>query len=74
MGEIRRGDWLKAAERPKLDSDALLERIKHMAEAIPELAPQIGAELKHAGLTDPIIDRLVTRLVGRAQMCLKRIT
>jgi serine/threonine-protein kinase HipA len=74
MSEIRRGDWLKAAEQLKLDSDSLLERIRHMAEAIPELAPQIGAELKHAGLTDPIIDHLVTRLVGRAQLCLKRIT
>jgi serine/threonine-protein kinase HipA len=73
MCEIRRGDWLKAAEQLQLDSDSLLERITHMAEAIPELAPEIAAELKHAGLTDPIIDRLVTRLVGRAQLCLKRI-
>jgi serine/threonine-protein kinase HipA len=73
MSEIRRGDWLKAAEQAQLDSDSLLERITHMAEAIPELAPEIGAELKHGGVTDPIVDRLVTRLVGRAQSCLKRI-
>jgi hypothetical protein len=73
MSEIRRGDWLKAAVQMQLDSDSLLERITRMAEAIPELAPETGAELKHAGLTDPIVDRLVTRLVGRAQLCLKRI-
>ena len=73
MSEIRRDDWLKAAAQLQLDSDSLLERITHMAEAIPELAPEIGADLKQAGLTEPIIDRLVTRLVGRAQLCLKRI-
>ena len=73
MNEIRRGDWLKLAEQLGLDSTPLLERIAHMAEAIPDLAPEVGAELKHAGLTDPIIDRLVTRLVGRARSCLKRI-
>jgi serine/threonine-protein kinase HipA len=73
MSEIRRGDWLKAAVQMQLDSDSLLERITHMAEAISELAPETGAELKHAGLTDAIVDRLVTRLVGRAHWCLKRI-
>jgi hypothetical protein len=70
---MRRDDWLKAAAQLQLDSDSLLARITHMAEAIPELAPEIGVELKHAGLIEPIIDRLVTRLVGRAQLCLKRI-
>jgi serine/threonine-protein kinase HipA len=73
MSEIRRRDWLKTADQLRLDSDALIERITRMAEAIPELAPEIGAEMKDAGLTDPIIDRLVTRLVGRAHLCLKRI-
>jgi serine/threonine-protein kinase HipA len=73
MNEIRRGDWLKLAEQLGLDSEPLLERIVHMAEAIPDLAPEVGAELKHAGLADPVIDRLVTRLVGRARSYLKRI-
>jgi serine/threonine-protein kinase HipA len=73
MGEIRRGDWLKAAEQLQLSSDALLERITHMGEAICEVTPEIGAELKQAGVTEPVVDRLVTRLVGRAQLCLKRI-
>jgi serine/threonine-protein kinase HipA len=73
MSEIRRSDWLKIAEQLGLDPEPLLERIVHMAEAIPDLAPEVGAELQHAGLTDPVIDRLVTRLVGRARSCLKRI-
>ena len=73
MSEIRRGDWLKAAGQLQLDSRTLLERITHMAEAIREVAPEVGAEVKHAGITEPIVDRLVTRLVGRAQLCLKRI-
>jgi serine/threonine-protein kinase HipA len=73
MGEIRRGDWLKAAEQLQLSSNALLERITRMAEAICEVTPEIGAELKHAGVTEPVVDRLVTRLVGRGQLCLKRM-
>jgi serine/threonine-protein kinase HipA len=73
MSEIRRRDWLKTADQLELASDSLIARITHMAEAIPELAPEIGTELKHAGLADPIIDRLVRRLVGRARLCLKRI-
>jgi len=73
MSEIRHSDWLKLAEQLELDSGPLMERIVHMAEAIPELAPEIGAELKQAGLDDPVIDQLVTRLVGRTRSCLKRI-
>jgi serine/threonine-protein kinase HipA len=73
MSEIHRGDWLKAAGQLQLDSGTLLERITHMAEAICEVAPEVGAEVKHAGITEPIVDRLVTRLVGRARLCLKRI-
>jgi serine/threonine-protein kinase HipA len=73
MSKIRRSDWLKMAQQLGLESEPLFERIVHMAEAIPDLAPEVGAELKRAGLTDPIIDRLVTRLVGRARSCLKLI-
>jgi HipA-like C-terminal domain len=73
MSEIRRSDWLKTADQLKLDSESLLGRITHMAEAIPELAPEIGAELQHAGITDPIIDRLITKLVARARLCARRI-
>ena len=71
MNEIRRTDWLRLAGQLELDPEPLLERIVHMAEAIPELAPEIGAELQQAGLEDPVIDRLVTRLVGRTRSCLK---
>jgi serine/threonine-protein kinase HipA len=73
ISEIRRGDWLKAAAQLQLNSDSLLARITHMAEVISEVAPEIGAELEHAGLTEPIVDRLVIRLAGRAQLCLKQV-
>ena len=73
MSEIGRRDWLKTADQLELDPDSLIARITRMAEAIPELAREIAAELKHAGLTDPIVDRLVTRLAGRARLCSKRI-
>jgi len=38
---------------------------------VSELAPQVGAEMTQAGIAEPIVDRLVTRLVGRARLCLK---
>jgi hypothetical protein len=73
ISEIRRGDWLKATAQLQLNSDSLLARITHMADAIPEVAPETGAELKHAGVTEPIVDRLVIRLAGRARLCLKQM-
>ncbi len=51
MNEIRRGDWLKFAEQVGFDSKPFLDRIVHTADAIPDLASEVGAELKHAGLT-----------------------
>jgi serine/threonine-protein kinase HipA len=73
VSEIRRGDWVKAATQLQLNSDTLVARITHMAEAICEVTPQIGAELKHAGITEPIVDRLVMRLTGRGRLCLKQM-
>jgi hypothetical protein len=73
LSEIRRRDWVKAAEQLKLDSVSLLGRIVNMGEAILELAPEIGTELKHGGLEDPVIDKLVTRLVARSRACLKQV-
>ena len=73
MSEIRRGDWLRTADQLQLDPDSLLARIRHMAEAIPDLSVEISAELKHTGLAEPILDRLVKRLGARARLCLKQI-
>lgn len=73
MSEIRRGDWQRTADQLQLDPDSLLARIRHMAEAIPDLSVEISAELKHTGLAEPILDRLVKRLGARARLCLKQI-
>jgi serine/threonine-protein kinase HipA len=73
LSEIGRRDWLRMADQLRVDSDSVIARVVHLAEAIPETAQQIGDEMRQAGLGDPIIDQLVTRLVGRARMCLKKI-
>jgi serine/threonine-protein kinase HipA len=73
LNEIRKSDWLKAAEQLKLDPTSLIARMTHMAEAIPDIARTIGTELTQAGLEDPVIERLITRLTARAQLCLKHI-
>jgi transcriptional regulator with XRE-family HTH domain len=66
-----RRDWIKTADQLRVESDSVIARIHHMAAAIPDRATQIGTETRDAGIADPIIDRLVTRLVGRARLCLK---
>lgn len=71
---IGRREWLKIARQLQLPSDTLLERIIHMAEAIPDLAAEVGNEMAQAGLTSAVIDRLVTRLAGRARGCLTLLT
>ena len=71
---IGRREWLKIARQLQLAADSLLERITHMAEAIPELAAGIGDQMTRAGLTSPVIDPLVTRLAGRARGCLTLLT
>jgi serine/threonine-protein kinase HipA len=73
MRDISRRDWMKTADQLRVDPDLMIGRLVHMAEAIPELAPQIGAELTHAGVVESIVDRLVTRLAARARLCLKQI-
>jgi serine/threonine-protein kinase HipA len=71
---IGRREWLKIASQLQLASGALLARIVHMAEAIPELATEIGSALARAGLSSAVIDRLVTRLAGRAKGCLAALS
>lgn len=71
---IGRREWLKIASQLQLASGALLERIVNMAEAIPELATEIGNVLVRSGLSSPLIDRLVTRLAARARGCLASLT
>jgi serine/threonine-protein kinase HipA len=73
LGEIARRDWLKITADLRTDPDALLRRIAHMAESIPDLAAEIRLEIQQAGLADLTIDQLVTRLAARARLCLKQI-
>src|SRR5262249_30310442 len=73
MRAIGRRGWIRTADQLRVESDSVIARIHHMAVAIPDLATQIGTETRGAGIADPIVDRLVTRLVGRARLCLKQI-
>ncbi len=71
--DIGRREWLKVARQLGLNADVLMERIGRMAEAIVDLAPEIGSEMNGAGLASTTVDRLVTRLVGRARWGLARL-
>ena len=74
LQDIRRSDWIKAAGQLKVDADSLVTRMRHMAEAIPDLAIEIASEMKRAGLASPILGRLTDQLAARAAWCLTRIT
>ena len=66
-------EWRKLAVDLRLDADALLGKLGRMAEEIPDRLADIGREARAAGLEHPIIDRLITRLSGRARLCAKQL-
>ncbi len=66
-------EWRKLAAELKWDSDALVGRITRMAQAIPDHLAEVGAEAGAAGLTHPIVGRLISRLTGRSRLCAKQL-
>lgn len=69
LRDIGLREWQKLANELKRDAEALVGRISEMAHAIPDLLAQIGAEARAAGLSHPVMDRLIVRLTGRSRLC-----
>ena len=65
-------EWHKLAADLRLDANAVIARLTRMAREIPDRLVDIGREVHDAGLTHPIIARLMTRLTARARLCAKQ--
>lgn len=66
-------EWRKLAVDLRLDAEALLSRLTRMAQEIPDHLADIGREARDSDLTHPLVERLITRLSGRARLCAKQL-
>ena len=73
LREVGLREWRKLATELRIDADALIMRLIRMAREIPDRLTDIGREVRNAGLEHPVIERLVTRLSGRARLCAKQL-
>ena len=68
--DIRRRHIERFAKDVKLPADAVVERLKTLAERLPDAVSDEARLAAEDGLTSPIIDRLVNRVAKRAAACL----
>jgi serine/threonine-protein kinase HipA len=61
--------WQKLAAELRLDGTKLIDRIRTMAEALPDRATAIQKQIKGEGLSHVTVARLGTRLRTRAVAC-----
>lgn len=73
MQQVGLREWRKVATDHRLDAEALIGRLRRMAQEIPDRLADIGREVRAGGLEHPIIERLMSRLSGRARLCSKHL-
>jgi len=75
-GEYRLRDvglrqWRKLAQEVRIDEGRLIDRLIAMANQIPDAISDIRTAARRDGLDQPVVERLETRLVERANACEK---
>ena len=73
LRDIGRREWGKLSSDIKIDADELIGKLIHIAEALPDLVADIAHRATTAGLEHVVIERLSTRLIGRARVCLGKL-
>ena len=63
--------WQKLAAASRLDDARLIDRIKAMAQAMPDQAAAIQKQIEGEGLSHVTITRVCKRLATRAVACQK---
>jgi serine/threonine-protein kinase HipA len=61
--------WQKLAREIRFDGDELIAGLRDIAQRLPDQITAICTEAYQQGLDKPIIDRLATELVKRAEIC-----
>jgi serine/threonine-protein kinase HipA len=73
LHDIGSAEWRKLAADLRLETDAVIARVRAMAESLPD---NLSTEIKSAeedGLNHPIIQRLANALVERARECSRHL-
>ncbi len=71
LDEIRLQQWRKFATDVKIDDSALINGLKRMCSAIPDLLSAEVEKFKPAGIDHPLISKLFARISERALTILK---
>jgi serine/threonine-protein kinase HipA len=61
--------WQKFAHEARIDADKLIETLIAMSKQLPEEARAVQVQAREEGLAEPIVTRLVTQLIERADEC-----
>ena len=69
LRDIGGREWRRFARDVRLDPEALLRRMEHLAERLPDHAAAVREEAVSQGLKHRIIDRLCGSLTERAAAC-----
>jgi serine/threonine-protein kinase HipA len=69
LREIGRHEWRKLGSTLRLDPDGLVERIREMAQRIPDLSSSLRLQLRGLGLSHAVLDRLAAMVAARAGEC-----
>ena len=69
LPQIGLRQWQKLAREARLDADETIDRIRTMADQLPDEITDARKRAHAEGLDRPIIDRLASRLTDRATEC-----
>lgn len=61
--------WHKLANEVRVDEDELVQRLRTLAEEIPDHTSKLRKEVRKRGLAHPLIDRLADAITKRARAC-----
>lgn len=73
LREINRAQWLKFADEIHADSDALIGRVRLLAEILPDVVSRVGSELRGQGMKHKVIAHLMEELAVRSRACQKAL-
>jgi serine/threonine-protein kinase HipA len=73
LREIAIADWRKLASDVSVDADHVVERLRSMAEQIPDLIADEARAMTKSGLKHPIVKRMVDVLSERVRRLVKSL-
>ncbi len=69
LREIGRHEWRKLGSTLRLDPDGIVQRIREMAQRIPDLSSSLRLQMRGLGLAHEALDRLAAMVAARAGEC-----